>query len=54
MNSWFAGEVPKRIVCATLPSAVSSGSIAFDEEAYGLGMDAGYEFETDTLRFTTR
>ncbi len=26
-------------------------SIAFDEEAYGLGIDAGYEFETDTLRF---
>ncbi|TAJ29590.1 S9 family peptidase [Bosea sp. (in: a-proteobacteria)] len=26
-------------------------SIAFDEEAYGLGIDPGYEFETDTLRF---
>ncbi len=26
-------------------------TIAFDEEAYGLGMDAGEEFETDTLRF---
>ncbi len=27
-------------------------TIAFDEEAYSLGMDAGYEFETDTLRYT--
>ena len=27
-------------------------SIAFDEEAYALGMSAGYEFDTTTLRFT--
>lgn len=27
-------------------------AIAFDEEAYSLGMDAGYEFETSLLRFT--
>jgi oligopeptidase B len=27
-------------------------SIAFDEEAYSLGMSAGYEFDTETLRFT--
>lgn len=26
-------------------------SIAFEEEAYGLGLDAGYEFDTQTLRF---
>ncbi|WP_072392128.1 S9 family peptidase [Hyphomicrobium sp. CS1GBMeth3] len=26
--------------------------IAFDEEAYGLGMSSGYEFDTTTLRFT--
>jgi oligopeptidase B len=26
--------------------------IAFDEEAYSLGMSAGYEFNTSTLRFT--
>jgi oligopeptidase B len=26
--------------------------IAFDEEAYALGMDAGYEFDTSLLRFT--
>ncbi len=26
--------------------------IAFDEEAYSLGISAGYEFETDTLRFS--
>lgn len=27
-------------------------SIAFDEEAYSLGMSPGYEFDTTTLRFT--
>jgi len=27
-------------------------TIAFDEEAYALGMSAGYEFDTTTLRFT--
>ena len=27
-------------------------AIAFDEEAYSLGMSAGYEFDTTTLRFT--
>ena len=27
-------------------------AIAFDEEAYALGMAAGYEFDTTTLRFT--
>ena len=26
--------------------------IAFDESAYGLGMSAGYEFDTQTIRFT--
>ena len=26
--------------------------IAFDEEAYSLGLASGYEFDTDTLRFT--
>lgn len=26
--------------------------IAFDEEAYSLGVSAGYEFDTDTIRFT--
>lgn len=39
-----------RIVIRELASGAES-SIAFDEEAYGLGMDAGYEFDTDTLRF---
>jgi oligopeptidase B len=39
-----------RIVIRDLASGAES-AIAFDEEAYGLGMDAGYEFETDTLRF---
>lgn len=39
-----------RIVVRDLASDAES-SIAFDEEAYGLGMDAGYEFDTDTLRF---
>ena len=27
-------------------------AIAFDEEAYALGISSGYEYETDTLRFT--
>jgi len=27
-------------------------SIAFDEEAYALGMSSGYEFDTSTVRFT--
>ena len=27
-------------------------AIAFDEEAYSLGMIGGYEFDTDTIRFT--
>jgi oligopeptidase B len=39
-----------RIVIRELATGEES-SIAFDEEAYGLGMDAGYEFETDSLRF---
>lgn len=39
-----------RIVIRDLATGGES-SIAFDEEAYGLGLDAGYEFETDTLRF---
>lgn len=39
-----------RIVIRDLATE-SERSIAFDEEAYGLGLDAGYEFETDTLRF---
>lgn len=39
-----------RIVIRDLATGAES-SIAFDEEAYGLGLDAGYEFDTDTLRF---
>jgi oligopeptidase B len=39
-----------RIVIRDLATGAES-SIAFDEEAYGLGLDAGFEFETDTLRF---
>jgi len=27
-------------------------AIAFDEEAYSLGLEVGYEFDTDTIRFT--
>lgn len=27
-------------------------SVAFDEEAYGLGLSHGYEFDTQTIRFT--
>lgn len=39
-----------RIVIRDLATGTES-SIAFDEEAYGLGLDAGYEFDTVTLRF---
>ncbi len=39
-----------RIVIRDLASG-EERSIAFDEEAYGLGLDAGYEFDTQTLRF---
>ncbi len=39
-----------RIVIRDFADGAES-SIAFDEEAYGLGMDAGYEFDTNTLRF---
>ncbi|CAM5191619.1 Oligopeptidase B OS=Bosea thiooxidans OX=53254 GN=SAMN05660750_02977 PE=3 SV=1 [Bosea thiooxidans] len=39
-----------RIVIRDLTSGDES-SIAFEEEAYGLGMDPGYEFDTDVLRF---
>ncbi len=41
-----------RIVIRRLGDAPSEHSIAFDEEAYALGMSGGYEFETTTLRFT--
>ncbi len=39
-----------RIVIRDMATGAES-SIAFDEEAYGLGLDAGHEFETETLRF---
>src|SRR5262249_10195054 len=40
-----------RIVVRHLASG-EEHAIAFPEEAYSLGMSAGYEFTTDTLRFT--
>lgn len=40
-----------RIVIRRLADGVEH-AIAFDEEAYSLGMSAGYEFDTTTLRFT--
>jgi oligopeptidase B len=45
----FAG-LP-RIVVRALDTG-EEHSIAFDEEAYSLGMGDGYEFDTSTLRFT--
>ena len=45
----FAG-LP-RIVVRALATG-EEHSIAFDEEAYSLGMGDGYEFDTSTLRFT--
>ena len=44
------GGLPRIVV-----RALSSGeehTISFDEEAYSLSISPGYEFETDTLRFT--
>lgn len=41
-----------RIVIRDLASG-DEHAIAFDEEAYGLGFDAGHEFDTDMLRFST-
>ena len=40
-----------RIVVRDLTSG-EEHEIAFDEEAYSLGLAGGYEFDTDTLRFT--
>ncbi len=40
-----------RIVIAEIASGAEH-QIAFDEEAYGLSMSAGYEFDTTTVRFT--
>ncbi len=40
-----------RIVVTRLADGAEH-QIAFDEEAYSLGMAAGYEFDTTTLRFT--
>ena len=40
-----------RIIITDL-STRGEHEISFDEEAYSLGMDAGYEFDTTALRFT--
>ena len=40
-----------RIVVRDLESG-EEHAIAFEEEAYSLGLSGGYEFDTDTLRFT--
>ncbi len=42
--------LPRIIVRAVFSS--EEHSIAFDEEAYALGMDGGFQFETGELRFT--
>ncbi|MCB9993405.1 MAG: S9 family peptidase [Hyphomicrobiaceae bacterium] len=40
-----------RIIIRDLASGAEE-PIAFEEEAYALGVSAGYEFDTDTIRFT--
>ncbi|WP_460079047.1 S9 family peptidase [Roseibium sp. LAB1] len=40
-----------RIVIRRLADNIEH-TIAFDEEAYSLGLGGGYEFDTDTIRFT--
>jgi oligopeptidase B len=49
---WIEREDAKpRIVIRELKSGVEH-TIAFDEEAYGLGFDPGLEYDTDLIRFT--
>jgi oligopeptidase B len=43
-------SLPRIVIRALADDA--EHTIAFDEEAYSLGMSAGYEFDTTTLRFT--
>ena len=43
-------SLPRIVVTRTADGA--EHAIAFDEEAYALGMSAGYEFDTTTIRFT--
>jgi oligopeptidase B len=40
-----------RIVVREISSGTET-SIGFEEDAYSLGMSAGYEFDTDTIRYT--
>jgi oligopeptidase B len=40
-----------RIVCREIATGAEH-AIAFDEEAYGLGLDLGHEFATTTIRFS--
>jgi oligopeptidase B len=44
------GGLPRIVITAFATG--DEHAIAFDEEAYSLGMDAGYEFDTQRLRFT--
>jgi oligopeptidase B len=55
----FANHLARLERCEGLPRIIirelASGeehTIAFDEEAYSLGMSAGYEFDTATIRFS--
>jgi len=55
----FAGHLARLERCQGLPRIIvrelKSGAehtIAFDEEAYSLGMSSGYEFDTVTIRFS--
>ena len=45
-----ANSLPRIIIRALADGA--EHEIAFDEEAYSLGMGAGYEFDTTTMRFS--
>ena len=55
----FAGQLARLERAQGLPRIIirdlktgDEHAIAFDEEAYSLGMSAGYEFDTTSLRFT--
>jgi len=53
-KDWFVRLVRENALNRIILTARASGeehAIAFDEEAYALGLGGGYEFDTNTMRF---
>ena len=46
-----SGRTPSRASCCATSRRAARRRIAFDEEAYSLGFSAGYEFDTDVIRY---